>query len=966
MPIFIQPSFSRGELSTFLHGRVDTAAYQVGLRTAFNVTIHDSGGASNRAGLEFIGPVKDHTKTVRLIPFKFKTSDTYTLEFGDLYMRVIRDDSHIAEAAKTITGITKANPAVVSSTAHGYVNGDEVALTGIVGMVELNGRRVVVANKNANDFEITDQVTGANIDTTGYVAYVSNGSAFKVFEITTPYAEADLELLKYSQSADVVTITHPTYQPREVRRTDHDAWTITEPSYFPRQAAPTALIASQNGATGAETYKYKVTAIADETFEESLPAANNASKTITGASKTDPVVIDSVAHGFLDRETIEITAVVGMTELNNRRFTLANKNDDDFELKGEDGSDYTAWSADGTMRLTLVKVTDGNATLSETDNIAVSWAEAANAQRYAIYKEVNGLYGLLGETEELTFTDDGTASPDLTSTPPRVREPFRGTDNAPSSVGYYQQRRIFGGANNRPDTSDLSRTGDQSNFTMSTPAKADDALRVTLTSLEVNEIRHYVPLDDLLILTSGEEWRIDSGDSNRLSIDTLRQKPQTTWGSSHRRPIKLGRIVLFVQENNSIVRSIGFELSVDGFTGTDMSLLASHIFRDFSIVDWGGGKTPDPITYLVRADGQAATMTFNPEQEVIAWTQWATRPLDKFENVAVSRPTVTSASPPPDIGEGTISSALAAAALDDAPYFVVKRRINGQVVRYIERLHSRRFTDVRDCFFVDCGLTFDNPVAVTGVSLANPVILTIASGHGLVADDEVDVDDIIWAVNTDEFDTVSQPDQLNRGRFKVGAATSTTITLLDLDDSTNIDGAGFNAYIEDGVVRKAVDTLSGFHHLAGETAIALADGSVIRDLTVSATGTVALPRKFSRVHLGFGYFSDIETLNIEAPSAGTVQGQLKNVHQLIARVDRTRGLWAGPTAADLVEISQRQFEPYGEPTELFTGDIEIDLPPLWNSNGRVYLRQRDPLPLTLLALVPRFEMEGLEEEEEEG
>ncbi len=965
MPILIQPSFSRGELSPALFGRVDTAAYNVGLRTAFNMTIHDSGGASNRPGMEFVGPVKDHTKTVRLVPFKFKTTDTYILEMGDLYMRVIRDDSHVAEAAKTITDITNNDPAVVTSVAHGYLNGDEVALTGIVGLIELNGRRIVVANKANDTYELTDQVTGANISSLTMGDYVSGGSSFKVFEITTPYLEAELSTLKFAQSADVVTFTHPNHQPRELRRTAHDAWTLDEIAWNPRQINPTTLAATQNGSSGSTTYKYRVTAIADETFEESLPATNTASKSITGASKTDPVVIDSVAHGFLDRETIEITGVVGMTELNGRRFTVANKNNDDFELKGEDGSDYTAWASAGTMRLTLVKVTDGNATLTDTNNIAITWAEAANAQRYAVYKDDNGLYGLLGETEDLTFTDDGSKAPDMNSTPPRTREPFRGTDNAPAAVGYFGQRRIFGGANNRPDTNDFSRTGDQGNFTMSTPARADDALRVTLTSLEVNEIRHYVPLDDLLILTSGEEWRIDSGDSNRLSIDTLRQKPQTTWGSSHLRPIKSGRVVLFVQENNNVVRSIGFDLSIEGFTGTDMSLLANHLFRDFTIVDWAGGRTPDPLTYLVRGDGHAATLTFNPEQEVIAWTRWATRSPDKFENVAVVRPTVTAAGAPPKLSDATISSALAAAALDDAPYFVVKRTINGQVVRYIERLHSRRFRDVQDCFFVDSGLSYDFPITIEGVSIGTPIILTLPNGHGLVVDDEVDIEDIVWTSNTDEFGTETQPSQLNGRRYKILASTATTVTLKDLDDEP-ISGAGFNAYIEDGTIRKAVETLFGYHHLVGASVIALGDGSVVRDLTVSATGSVALPRRFSRIHLGLEYISDVELLNIESRGeGGTMQGQLKNVNKVVVRMDRSRGLWAGPDASDLVEVSQRLDEEYGEPTALLSGDIEIDILPTWNSNGRVLLRQRDPLPMTVLAVIPKFQVEGLAEEDDD-
>ena len=113
MPTAIQPSFAKGELSPALYGRVDTSAYHIGLRTARNAIVHAHGGISNRAGMAFLAPVKDHTKRPVLLPFEFKTTDTYILEFGDRYMRVMRRDAHVLEPLKTITGVSQADPGVV-------------------------------------------------------------------------------------------------------------------------------------------------------------------------------------------------------------------------------------------------------------------------------------------------------------------------------------------------------------------------------------------------------------------------------------------------------------------------------------------------------------------------------------------------------------------------------------------------------------------------------------------------------------------------------------------------------------------------------------------------------------------------------------------------------------------------------------------------------------------------------------
>ena len=105
----IQPSFARGEIGPALYGRVDVSAYAVALRIAKNVIIHAYGGASNRPGLRYIGPVASQAHQgdpPKLLEFEFNTTDTYMLEFGHKYMRVIRNDAHVLQAPVTITGIS--------------------------------------------------------------------------------------------------------------------------------------------------------------------------------------------------------------------------------------------------------------------------------------------------------------------------------------------------------------------------------------------------------------------------------------------------------------------------------------------------------------------------------------------------------------------------------------------------------------------------------------------------------------------------------------------------------------------------------------------------------------------------------------------------------------------------------------------------------------------------------------------
>ena len=939
MPVAVVPSFARGELAPGLYGRVDAAVYHVGLRTARNTIIHASGGVSNRPGLRFIGPVKTHSKFTRLIRFKFKGEDTYMLEFGHLYMRPIRNDAHVLETAKNITGATQANPVVVTSVAHGFSNGNEVSISSVGGMTQLNSRRFIVANVAANTFELTDQVTGANINGTAYGAYTSGGTASRIYEIATPYQEADLEKIKYAQSADVMTLTHPSYDPRELTRTGHAAWTLPTISFLPTQDHPTGLTATQNGAAGATTYKYKVTAIADETSEESLSATNNATLATCTATAANPVVVTKAAHGLEDGDEIETSGFTEMTQINNRRFTVANKAANTFELKGENGSGYVAETTGGNVNLVLVKVTNGNATLSAADNISVSWTAIAGAQRYAVYRLKSGLYGLIGETEVIPFVDDGK-TPDFDISPPRPREPFLGTDNQPGATSYYEQRRVFGRTDNKPDTSFYTQTGNFKNLSISTPVQADDAITATLSSGEVNEIMHYIPLNDLLVLTSGEEWRVNSGQDTGFSATTLRQKPQSDWGSGHQRPVTYGSTVIHVAAGNAMVRGIGFSLDIDGYSGPDLSITASHLFRTAKVRDAGlaAVKAPDPLAVFAKDDGTAAVLTFQREQEVIAWARWDTPGPGKFESVASVRPSISET--------------------DEQFYFVIKRAdSSGNVVRYIERTASRRFAAVEDCFFVDSGLTYDTPITISAITLANPCVIT-ATAHGLANGDEVDLSDIVWAAQFDENFNEVQPDQLNGRRYIVRNKTANTFEIED-EDGAAVNSSAYKAYFEGGYARKTASTFSGLWHLEGKSLVALADGNFFEDLTVTQ-GTITLPSPYraSRVHAGLRFISDVELLDLAlAGTSQTVQGHMKHVAAVFVLMERSRGLLLGPDKDHFTELLQRQFERLGEPTRLLTGGELIPLPAAWNSHGRVFFRQKYPLPFTLLSVAPRLEGE---------
>lgn len=601
-------SFAGGIIGPELYGRLDLAKYQTGLAEALNFWVLPHGPAQNRPGFEYVNETKNSAKRTRLIPFSYSTQQTFILEFGDQYIRWHTQGATLLEASKVITGITQ--PAgVVTSNAHGFTNGQGVYLANIVGMTQLSGRFVVISDAAANTFRIKD-FAGNYITTGTYDAYISGGTASRVYEIASPYLEADLFDLHFVQSADVLTIVHPSYAPAELRRLGATNWTLTAISFAPTIAAPGLPGAVGGGPGGGSlplTHTYVTTALAPGTLEESFASPP------------------------------EVT---------------------------------------GTYDLTVA----GN-------YIDVTSAVVAGAIRYNVYKLSSGLYGYIGQTDGSAFRDDNI-TPDISQTPPEPATPFSGAGNYPGTVGYHEQRRCFAGSDNKPQNFWATRSATENNLSYSIPTRDDDSIQFRIASREVNRIRHIVSLDQLILLTSGGEWRVAPQNSDVLTPVSAAPKQFGNEGASNVQPAITSNSVIYVQESGNRMREMKYQWEASGYTINDISVMAPHLFDDHTIVDLAYVKAPYKFIWCVREDGQLIGLTYLPEHDVVAWHQHNTQGF--FESVAC-------------VKEGA----------EYVLYAVVRRTINGRSVRYVERLHSRRFSTPADAFFVDAGLTYDGAPATT-------------------------------------------------------------------------------------------------------------------------------------------------------------------------------------------------------------------------------------------------------------
>jgi hypothetical protein len=173
----------------------------------------------------------------------------------------------------------------------------------------------------------------------------------------------------------------------------------------------------------------------------------------------------------------------------------------------------------------------------------------------------------------------------------------------------------------------------------------------------------------------------------------------------------------------------------------------------------------------------------------------------------------------------------------------------------------------------------------------------------------------------------------------------------------------YNYFFADcGVIYQgaAETNILGLDHLEGYTVAILADGSVLPSQTVT-NGMVVLAHAAETVIVGLPYESWLETLDLElADDQGTGQGRIKVVNRVTLKVHRTRGGEAGPRGVDqwdrIDQLRVRDVWDQQDPTALRTGNLDLVINSGWEQTGGLTIRNRDPLPVTILAVIPEVQL----------
>ncbi len=194
---------------------------------------------------------------------------------------------------------------------------------------------------------------------------------------------------------------------------------------------------------------------------------------------------------------------------------------------------------------------------------------------------------------------------------------YSNTTGFPRAVSFFEQRLVFAGSTSYPQTIWGSQSGIYENFDEGN-AEAADAFIYTIAANKVNAIRWLAPSKDLIVGTAGSEFKVSRPTGEPLQPDNINIQQQTTYGVYPLRPIQIGNLILFVQRQQRKVRQFYYRFEDDAYTAPDMTILAEHI-TDTGIKEVDYAQEPDAIYWAVRNDGVLLGMTFNREEDVVAW-----------------------------------------------------------------------------------------------------------------------------------------------------------------------------------------------------------------------------------------------------------------------------------------------------------------------------------------------------------
>ena len=752
-------TFNAGEFSELLEGRVDLDRYPASARSMHNMIAAPQGPAISRSGTAFVTTNRDEALTSALVPFVYSEDDASMLEFSTDRIRFMDEDgllTHTSPVAASVVSLALA-PIQLDIVGFGGAIGDQIALSGFPASYNLNGEVANVTNKVGDVYTLD-----INYPNEAVVA----GTAALVYHVDCAYTAAQLAELNYEQSVDVLYLL-TSRRTRKLSRFGALDWRLEDISfidgpYMPVNYTETELTPSATGNA--------VPDMTSDTAPSGVCRGDSNRPAIAGTfavpveflgrELTYDLDASQYYYAFDADDDTYWAASAAQQEgviqydppaafaCNGYAIHAARDNQDasylskdyapsTFTFEGYDGSvwvvldrheDYVLYdghksaffeltntTAYRKYRLVIKKLTRNGliearvrrltmrGTASASFTLTASATTGINFDAGFATTDVGRLIRIKGSDgawracEITAFTSSLTVTVELKSDPLMDLSPIRewrlgywsDTTGWPAVAHFYGDRLWLMGPEGSPDQFAGSVVGAYENFTQADAQGVvfdDSAVVSRLNSRKSSRIK-WVSSDTrgLLMGTGSEEYALVPLEGEVLTPRNAKAKPATRRGSSDVKPVEIDDKVLFVQKSGRAVREFTYAAEIGGYRSPSMSQLAGHIGA-VPFAEMAYAAEPHSIVWHRRSDGSLVGLTYNRDENVVGWHQH-------------------------DLSGGVVERLATLPQKDqqqDALWVSVKRTVDGNTRRYIERL--TRFWDfdtaLADAHFVDSGLRY--------------------------------------------------------------------------------------------------------------------------------------------------------------------------------------------------------------------------------------------------------------------
>ena len=599
---------------------------------------------------------------------------------------------------------------------------------------------------------------------------------------------------------------------------------------------------------------------------------------------------------------------------------------------------------------------------------------------------------------------------------------FSTTTGHPRCVSFFEQRLVFAGTSNQPQTMFFSKSGDYENMTSGT--NDDDAMIYTIASNQVNAIQALKATRTLIVMTTGGEYAVSSGAAqDAITPTNINIRKQSNYGSSGVDALSIGNATIFLQRARRKIRELAYNFDTDGYTAPDLTILADHI-SESGLTDMSYQQEPYSVVWAVRADGQMAGLTYNRLENVVAWHRHIfggksdtgkTVKQQKISFTANSTNVNTTSNQITITGHGLATG-------DQVYYYAASNKIGGlsnSKVYYVISVDANNIKLAKSSSNAIAGTAISLTSApgsdttqfiYQGVNINNNILFV--SAHGFKSGNHIfyknsgtaisglsentkyfveKIDDNQIQLYTDE----ARETVVNLTSAHSSEQTDKILTHAKVESVACIDGDGeedqvwvivqryingatkryveyftpfeFNEdltafhYLDSGLnyTGGETSTLSGLTHLEGEVVDIIGEGSVQNSKTVSS-GSINLDTAIEEAAVGLLYTSDLRTMRLDEGYTETTQTKTVRVFDLSVRFQNTVGASVGPSSDNLTAIDFRDSGASMDlPVPLFTGDKQVEFDAGHGVEGLIYVKQPQALPMTILGIYPRLETESV-------